>query len=154
MNACLDFVEPFLWNVDKKCMTLFCFEGNLIRALLNSLNGRSCTKTAVAFICIRPPQGLAKILFWHGPVVKMFLFSGRIWNYVLNIFRISGRGHAGPLKSFPDSLPSALTLKMWHTEATYWPVYHRSQSFYCLGLILLFFHFSILLGLRRNYIHH
>ena len=43
MHAWLDFVEPFQWNVDKRFIKLFCFEGNLIRALLNSLNGHAST---------------------------------------------------------------------------------------------------------------
>ena len=52
-NVCSTRMHARIWlslfYVDKKCPQLFCFEGNLITALLNSLNGWNLQKTVKLF---------------------------------------------------------------------------------------------------------
>ena len=85
MHTCLDFVEPFLWNVDRRCRKLFCFEGNLIRALLNSLNGRAHTKTAIACACMHGfgSNFVCKLI---GPIRNFFIFLTNWIRALLNWF--------------------------------------------------------------------
>ena len=83
MHACSDFVEPFLWNVDKRCMKLFCFEGNLIRALLNSLNGHAHTKTAIVHEHL---LWFCWAFLWNvdKKCMKLFCFEGNLIRALLN----------------------------------------------------------------------
>ena len=86
MNACSDFVEPFLWNVDKRCMKLFCFDCNLIRALLNILNGH-----AHILLAMHACSDFVEHFPWNVDkwCMKLFCFKGNLIRALLNI--LNGR---------------------------------------------------------------
>ena len=73
----------FLWNVDKRCLKLFCFKGNLIRALLNSLNGRMWKKWLYR---IHACSDLVEPFLWNVDkrCPKLFCFEGNLIRALLN----------------------------------------------------------------------